>query len=76
MRVTRKGQVTIPQVIRDAAGMQPGTEVVFSMDDAGRVRVEPRRGQMANEVGDAVKALRGRAGRSLSTEEIMSLTRE
>ena len=29
MRITIKGQVTIPQTIRDAAGFHPGTEVDF-----------------------------------------------
>ena len=50
MRVTRKGQVTIPQAIRDAAGMPPGTEMVFSIDDAGRVRLQPSRDAATNEL--------------------------
>ena len=29
MRVTSKGQVTIPQHIREQLGMQPGSEVRF-----------------------------------------------
>ena len=32
MRVTRKGQVTIPGPIRRQAGMLPGTEVEFVID--------------------------------------------
>ncbi len=75
MKVTRKGQVTIPQVIRDRAGMPPGTEVEFSIDEAGQVRLVPKRSAAAAQVRAAVSALRGRAGRSLTTEEIMALTR-
>lgn len=32
MLVTEKGQVTIPKHIRMAAGVAPGSEVVFSLD--------------------------------------------
>ena len=31
MRITSKGQVTIPQAIRDKAGLLPHTEVEFEM---------------------------------------------
>ncbi len=41
MRVTTKGQVTIPQDVRDFAGFQPGTEVEFFIGDDGVVRVLP-----------------------------------
>lgn len=32
MLVTEKGQVTIPKHIRDAAGVAPGSEVMFSLE--------------------------------------------
>ena len=75
MKVTRKGQVTIPQAIRERAGMPPGTEVVFTIDEAGAVRLVPQGHAAAAEAQAAIAALRGRAGRGLSTEEIMALTR-
>ena len=75
MKVTRKGQVTIPQEIRERAGMPPGTEVVFTIDEEGHVRLLPQRSGAAAEIGSAVAVLRGSAGRRLSTEEIMALTR-
>ena len=75
VKVTRKGQVTIPLAIRQQAGMPPGTEVEFTVDEAGQVRLRPRQSAAASRVHSAVSALRGRAGRSLSTEEIMALTR-
>jgi len=38
MRITSKGQVTIPQAIREAAGLLPHTEVDFVFD-GGEVRL-------------------------------------
>lgn len=78
MRITTKGQVTIPQDVRDFAGFQPGTEVEFVIGDDGVVRVvaagpgvEPGARLQA-----AIAALRGSADASLTTDEIMALTRE
>ena len=76
MRITSKGQVTIPQEIREEAGLLPHTEVTFVIDKDG-VRIikveEPRRSTRGALV---VERLR-RAGRhvSMSTDEIMALTR-
>jgi AbrB family looped-hinge helix DNA binding protein len=77
MRITSKGQVTIPQDIREEAGLLPHTEVTFVIDKDG-VRIikkveEPRRSTRGALV---VEGLR-RAGRhvSMSTDEIMALTR-
>ncbi|MGH2923217.1 MAG: AbrB/MazE/SpoVT family DNA-binding domain-containing protein, partial [Solirubrobacterales bacterium] len=33
MRITSKGQVTIPKPIRDRAGLLPGTDVEFAIED-------------------------------------------
>lgn len=41
MRITVKGQVTIPQDMRETAGLRPGTEVNFVIGDDGVVRVLP-----------------------------------
>jgi AbrB family looped-hinge helix DNA binding protein len=74
MRITSKGQVTIPIELREATGLLPGTEVDFVRDgDAVRLtRTARARGR-----GEAlVERLRGRATSRLSTEEIMALTRE
>jgi AbrB family looped-hinge helix DNA binding protein len=35
MRVTEKGQVTIPKEVRDRLGIIPGSEVEFVTDDKG-----------------------------------------
>lgn len=71
MRVTSKGQVTIPQRVRERLGITPGSEVDFRLDEAGArlVRVDPGDGQAL------VARMRGRATVPMSTEEIMALTR-
>lgn len=73
VRVTSKGQVTIPQPIRDQLGIQPGTEVAFEIDGES-VRITK---QADSERGRAlVERMRGQARGGLSTDEIMALTRE
>ena len=75
MRITSKGQVTIPQAFREKAGLLPGTEVEFELDgDAVRIRraqapITPGRGARI------VELLRGSATIRMTTDEIMALTR-
>ena len=71
MRVTSKGQVTIPQDVRRRLGITPGSDVEFRMEEDG-VRLI-RREQA--DGADFVAAMRGRAAPGLSTDEIMALTR-
>ena len=79
MRITVKGQVTIPQTVRDVAGLQPGTEVDFIIGDDGVVRVVPAGqgvGHKAMRLDAVIDGLTGSADSRLSTNEIMALTRE
>ena len=71
MRVTSKGQVTIPQKVREQLGIMPGSEVDFQLDEQGArlVRVSPGEGAAL------AAAMRGRATVAMSTDEIMALTR-
>lgn len=71
MRVTRKGQVTIPLEVRQALGIRAGSDVDFQLDDHGGARlvVDPRRA--AVEVG----RMRGAGDIELTTDEILALTR-
>jgi AbrB family looped-hinge helix DNA binding protein len=39
MRITAKGQVTIPREIRERADLLPGTDVVFTLEADGGVRL-------------------------------------
>jgi AbrB family looped-hinge helix DNA binding protein len=75
MRVTAKGQVTIPADIREKAGLLPDTEVTFEFDGtAVRIVPMPPRGQMTR--GQLiVETLRGRGDSGMTTDEIMALTR-
>ncbi len=76
MRITSKGQVTIPQDVRERAGFMPGTNVEFEMAD-GIVRLVkapvgngPRtRGQKL------VESLRGRGDFRMTTDEVVALMR-
>jgi AbrB family looped-hinge helix DNA binding protein len=73
MKITVKGQVTIPQEIRERHGLLPGTEVEF-VDDGEEVRLVKAEG--GRRRGRAlVERMRGRADTRLSTDEIMALTR-
>ena len=73
MRITTKGQVTIPQAIREQAGLLPHTEVEF-LYDGKSVRIVPLPDGRRRGAG-TLEALRGRATAGLSTDEIMALTR-
>jgi AbrB family looped-hinge helix DNA binding protein len=75
MRVTSKGQVTIPQEIRERAGLLPGTEVAFVIDPTGAVRLERADAAARPALAGALARLRGSAEQRLSTDEIMALTR-
>jgi AbrB family looped-hinge helix DNA binding protein len=73
MRLTSKGQVTIPLELRERLGLLPNTEVEFALD-GDAVRITKARGRSSR--GDAiVSRLRGRATTRLSTDEILALTR-
>jgi bifunctional DNA-binding transcriptional regulator/antitoxin component of YhaV-PrlF toxin-antitoxin module len=75
MRITSKGQVTIPVDIREQAGLLPHTEVEFEFDGSV-VRIVAAKKRTADSRGARVVAhLSGRGGGSMSTDEIMALTR-
>lgn len=73
MRLTSKGQVTIPLDIREELGLLPFTEVEFEIDgDAVKIRKAQRTRRRGRAVVDR---MRGRATRRLTTDEILALTR-
>lgn len=75
MRITSKGQVTIPIAMREKAGLLPQTEVQFALD-GDSVRVFKARGKVGRARGEEiVRRLRGSATVKMSTDEIMALTR-
>jgi AbrB family looped-hinge helix DNA binding protein len=75
MRLTSKGQVTIPQEFRDALGLLPHSEVEFELD-GDAVRIRKARKRTGRDRGAAIVAhMRGRATSGLTTDEIMKLMR-
>lgn len=72
MRVTTKGQVTIPQPVREKLGIVPSSEVDF-VEENGKVYIVKKKG--SSQKGNVFRKLRGIASVRMSTEEIMRLTR-
>ena len=75
MKVTSKGQVTIPQAVREAMGIRPSiTEVEFKQDRQGRwyLAKTPQKnaGQTRFRAAHKAGTLR------MNTEELLALTRD
>jgi len=76
MRITAKGQVTIPQEVREQAGLMPGTDVAFEID-GGIVRLvkAPARSSRRTRGQKLVESLRGGGDFKMTTDEIVALMR-
>jgi len=72
MRVTTKGQVTIPQHIREKLGITPATEIDF-IEEKDRIYLVKKKG--GNITTRRFRKLRGIATVKMTTDEIMALTR-
>ena len=70
MRVTQKGQVTIPIEVREALGIRPGTNVHFEVEAGGARLVADRK-----EARREIAKMRGAGEGTMSTDEILALTR-
>ena len=75
MRITSKGQVTIPSELREQLGFLPSTEVRFEVDGEVLRLVRIPAGKGPTRGQHALARLKGRATIGLSTEEILALTR-
>ena len=76
MQITSKGQVTIPQEIRNRLGLLPHTRVAFELaGDHARIRKAARDAAEISRGRLAIEALRGTADLGMSTDQIMALTR-
>lgn len=73
MRVTEKGQVTIPKDLRDALGIGAGSEVDFEL--AGETLVVRKSADRPTRGAAIVARLGGRGDVAMTTDEIMALTR-
>jgi AbrB family looped-hinge helix DNA binding protein len=75
MRITAKGQVTIPAEIREKAGFLPGSEVDFEWDGEVVRIVRAAASKGTSRGARLVAHLRGRGNVMMSTDAIMALTR-
>jgi AbrB family looped-hinge helix DNA binding protein len=76
MRITAKGQVTIPQEIREQAGLMPGTDVAFKLEAGGVRLVKAKAGARRKTRGQKLVArLRGKGAFTMTTDEILALMR-
>jgi AbrB family looped-hinge helix DNA binding protein len=83
MRVTSKGQVTIPKEVRDRLGIEPGSEVGFREED-GQIILENQQNPATESPGERMVRLLTEFGRTakrdpllkdMSTDEIMEMLR-
>jgi AbrB family looped-hinge helix DNA binding protein len=78
MRITSKGQVTIPQAIRNAAGLLPNTDVEITYEK-GEVLLRPAKRDSSATFAAALKSARAvpltKAFRGKSADEIMEFLR-
>ena len=80
MRITTKGQVTIPIAIREKMGFLPNTEVEFIIEGNAVKIVKSQTYKKAERGDDIVRHFREGAKNwktnGMSTDEIMALTRD
>lgn len=72
MRITQKGQVTIPKYIRDAVGLLPETEASFELVEDGAL-IRPAPSQSPQE--RVAAWLRSAPRPTMTGDELMRLTR-
>lgn len=75
MRITSKGQVTIPIEVRQKLGLLPNTEVDFQIQ-GNTVRLVKMPAKRTRGRGhDVIERLRGMGSVKMTTDEILKLTR-
>jgi len=76
--MTSKGQVTIPQSVRERLGLFPGTEIDFVVDgnSASIVKGKKKKGVLSRGERIVANAIgKGTVNLDLTTDQIMALTR-
>ena len=58
-KITSKGQITIPKVIREALGVRSGDQVEFLVHDHGLVEIRPRTRSLQSLAGTLRTPVRG-----------------
>lgn len=82
MRVTSKGQVTIPRDLRELAGIEPSSEVIFAIEN-GRITIAPKKSETESRERQrldvflkALERIEGTGDQSLRAADVMAATRE
>ncbi|MDH4412756.1 MAG: AbrB/MazE/SpoVT family DNA-binding domain-containing protein [Rhizobium sp.] len=82
MRVTSKGQVTIPRDLRELVGIEPNSEVVFTVED-GRLMLAPKNGTAALQektrlagLMETLARLEGTGDPDVDADTLMQMTRD
>ena len=69
-RLTSKGQVTIPVIVRRKLNLQPGDELVFDLDPGGEVKIRVLRRKRLTELYASLPAKRPYPGKAEVREEV------
>lgn len=82
MRVTSKGQVTIPRDLRELAGITPNSEVIFGIE-GGVLTLMPKHGSTAeadrarlDRFIATIDQLGGTGDQSVEADDLMHITRD
>lgn len=82
MRVSEKGQITIPKHLRERAGIAPNSEVTVDFD-GGRliIAAADRQAEKANRTRldqfmKALRKLEGTGDQSIDADRLMQMTRD
>jgi AbrB family looped-hinge helix DNA binding protein len=75
MRITDKGQVTIPQSVRERAGLMPGTDVEFELENDVVRLIKTTASRRLTRGERLVQRLRGAGDFKMTTDEILALMR-
>ncbi|OHV84592.1 AbrB/MazE/SpoVT family DNA-binding domain-containing protein [Rhizobium sp. LCM 4573] len=82
MRVTSKGQVTIPRDLRELAGIEANSEVVFAME-GGKITIVPKVDrrmeadrQRLDRFMQALRRVEGTGDQAVDADALMRITRD
>jgi antitoxin PrlF len=80
MRITSKGQITIPKAVRDRAGITAATDLDVAYE-SGKVVIEKvtpdevEKRRLIREFEEWLERVKGTGDSGLTTDEIMEMTR-
>lgn len=82
MRVTSKGQVTIPRDLRELAGIKPNSEVIFSVEN-GKLVLAPKENpnstverQRLDRLTATLEKLENTGDQTINADDLMAITRD